>query len=181
MSLRHANFFLSDSSLVVADESSGNGIYIRIRGARPIDLGDRFLIGEQVLEVCATLGEGAVSPTRDGTYQYSSPIEAAPYRVVQRLRGGDTGLAFCAQSNTVTIGRDGNDMNFPDDPFISGRHAQVSHLGDEGLQLRDLGSRNGTFVRVNAEATLEHGDYVFRGNSCSASRSSDPMQLEVSP
>jgi pSer/pThr/pTyr-binding forkhead associated (FHA) protein len=62
----------------------------------------------------------------------------------------------------VSIGRESNDINFPDDPFISGHHAQVSYA--EGrLNLTDLGSKNGTFLRVNEESRLEHGDYVFMG------------------
>jgi pSer/pThr/pTyr-binding forkhead associated (FHA) protein len=62
----------------------------------------------------------------------------------------------------VTIGREANDINFPDDPFISGRHAQIQLTGGV-LSVTDLGSRNGTFVRVNSEHTLKHGDYVFLG------------------
>jgi len=62
----------------------------------------------------------------------------------------------------VSIGREGNDINFPDDPFISGHHARVSWSGTR-LTLTDLGSRNGTFVRVAGEQVLRHGDYVFMG------------------
>jgi pSer/pThr/pTyr-binding forkhead associated (FHA) protein len=31
------------------------------------------------------------------------------------------------------------------------------------LSVTDLGSRNGTFVRVTGEHVLKHGDYVFLG------------------
>jgi hypothetical protein len=34
---------------------------------------------------------------------------------------------------------------------------------DGALTLTDLGSKNGTFLRVNDEQALEHGDYVFMG------------------
>jgi hypothetical protein len=60
------------------------------------------------------------------------------------------------------IGREGNDINFPEDPFISGRHAEL-RLSGGVLSVTDLGSRNGTFVRVNGEQVLRHGDYVFLG------------------
>ena len=68
--------------------------------------------------------------------------------------------------DSLTIGREGNDINFPDDPFISGRHATVHAVETpQGtrFQIADLGSKNGTFLRVNDETPLFHGDYVFLG------------------
>ncbi len=162
LSPRHANFFYRSGDLIVRDEESINGVYIRIRGTRPIDYGDRFLIGEQVLEVQATLNNEDLQPEADGTYFYASPRHTAPFRIIQLLRGGDTGLAFRAIASTVTLGREGNDINFPDDPFISGKHAKVEYKGGQ-LALSDLGSKNGSFLRVNKESKLEHGDYVFMG------------------
>src|SRR6266545_1630433 len=44
MSPVHANFFYRASHLVVRDEDSINGVFIRIRGSVTIDLGDRFLV-----------------------------------------------------------------------------------------------------------------------------------------
>ena len=31
------------------------------------------------------------------------------------------------------------------------------------LQITDLGSRNGTFLRIRGQTLLQHGDYVFLG------------------
>ena len=42
------------------------------------------------------------------------------------------------------------------------RHAQVLYR-DGGLVLKDMDSKNGTFLRVNEEQELRHGDYVFMG------------------
>ena len=69
---------------------------------------------------------------------------------------------FRVDTDVVSIGRESNDINFPDDPFISGRHAQIQ-LVQGVLSVTDLGSRNGTFVRVNNEIVLAHGDYVYLG------------------
>ena len=69
---------------------------------------------------------------------------------------------FRLGNEIVTIGREGNDINFPDDPFISGHHAQLQ-LAAGNITVTDLGSRNGTFVRVIDEQVLRHGDYVFMG------------------
>lgn len=163
MSPVHANFFYRTNQLVVRDENSVNGVFIRIRGAVPIDIGDRFLVGEQVIEVQNSMPPGEpLRANADGTYYYASPRPPSHFRLIQILRGGDTGLAYQAQSDVVSLGREGNDVNFPDDPFISGHHAQVS-FADGGLSLTDLGSKNGTFLRVSSESVLQHGDYVFMG------------------
>ena len=163
LSPRHANFFYTDSKLHVRDESSANGIFIRIRAPMPIRTADTFLIGEQILRVETTPPEAAgLGPDEEGTYYFASPRRSAKMRLIQLLRGGDTGLIPRSSGEQVSLGREGNDINFPDDPFISGKHAQVS-FSDAGLMLTDLGSKNGTFLRINKEAALNHGDYIFMG------------------
>jgi len=82
--------------------------------------------------------------------------------VRQNLRGGQIGWVFRPLGEVVTLGREGNDINFPEDPFISGHHAELKLAGGV-LSVTDLGSRNGTFVRIHGERVLKHGDYVFLG------------------
>src|SRR5437764_666752 len=84
-------------------------------------------------------------------------------RLLQRRRGGEIGMIYRSRGETITIGREGNDVNFLDDPFISGKHAQVSITPDGQVTLSDLGSKNGTFVKINEEGLLNNGDYVFLG------------------
>jgi len=163
LSPTHANFLYIDSKLHVRDEGSVNGVYIRIRGSATLTPGDRFLVGEQVLDVEAMQSDpDTPDATDDGTYFFASPRRGAHFRIVQVLRGGDTGLAYRAPGELVSLGREGNDINFPNDPFISGHHAQVAFRAG-ALTLTDLNSKNGTFLRVNREQELRHGDYVFMG------------------
>jgi pSer/pThr/pTyr-binding forkhead associated (FHA) protein len=162
----HANFFYREGKLVVRDEQSINGVYLRIHGGTDIAYGSRFLVGEQVLEVQRPGGQAEDvdldEPIEDGTYFFASPRRPSNLRIVQHLRGGDTGLAHRALSDAVTIGREGNDIDFPDDPFISGHHARVT-WSDGRLVLTDMSSRNGTFIRIAGDRALDHGDYVFMG------------------
>jgi pSer/pThr/pTyr-binding forkhead associated (FHA) protein len=157
----HANFFYREGQLVVSDEGSVNGVYVRIVGGIEVPFGTRFLVGEQVLEIQMP-GIPSDEAEGDGTYYFASPRRPALFRVVQTLRGGDLGRAVQAEAEVVTIGREGNDIDFPEDPFISGQHAQVRWSGGK-LTLTDLSSRNGTFVRIAGEQSLHHGDYVFMG------------------
>lgn len=163
LSPRHANFYYKESKLNVRDEVSANGIYLRIRQTTALKTGDTFLIGEQVLRIETTPPETAgLGPDEEGTYVFASPRRASRMRLVQLLRGGDVGVCVRATGEVVSLGRDGNDVNFPEDPFISGRHAQVAFNGD-GIVLSDLGSKNGTFLRIQKDTPLQHGDYVFMG------------------
>jgi pSer/pThr/pTyr-binding forkhead associated (FHA) protein/RNA polymerase subunit RPABC4/transcription elongation factor Spt4 len=174
LSPRHANFYYKERKLWLHDERSANGVYVRIRQPAPLVPGDLFLVGEQVIRIEATPPETAgLGPDDDGTYVFASPRRASRMRLVQLLRGGDLGVIVRASGDTVTLGREQNDINFPDDPFISARHAEVS-IGDASaasgqvsagpsFTLTDLGSKNGTFVRMTRDTQLSHGDYVFMG------------------
>jgi pSer/pThr/pTyr-binding forkhead associated (FHA) protein len=157
----HANFVYANSELVVRDERSLNGVYVRISGTTELPHGSMVLVGEQVLSVDAA-GVPDDLPDAEGTYFSASMMRPATLEIRQNLRGGQIGWVHRVEGDVVTIGRENNDINFPDDPFISGHHAELRIAGGM-LSVTDLGSRNGTFVRVHDERVLKHGDYVFLG------------------
>jgi len=165
LSPRHANFLYKDGRLTVRDEGSANGVFVRIIKPQVVSSGATFLVGEQLLRVDACPPETVPVPDEEGTYFYGSPKRPSRLALTQLLAGGHEGMVFRARNDSLSIGREGNDVNFPDDPFISGRHATVTALDNEGtrFQIADLGSKNGTFLRVAGEAPLFHGDYVFLG------------------
>jgi pSer/pThr/pTyr-binding forkhead associated (FHA) protein/DNA-directed RNA polymerase subunit RPC12/RpoP len=157
----HCNFRYANGALSVRDEGSLNGVFVRITGTVKIEPGTTVLVGEQVLSVSPAKGFEDI-PDTEGTYFSATMMRPATIEIVQQLRGGSSGWVFRVDTETVSLGREGNDINFPDDPFISGRHAQIQ-LTAGVLSVSDLGSRNGTFVRVTGERVLKHGDYVFLG------------------
>jgi pSer/pThr/pTyr-binding forkhead associated (FHA) protein len=161
VSPKHANFFYRNGKLVVRDEGSLNGVFLRVRGGVEIQYGDFFLAGEQLFRVDATpkLND---QPGPDGTFFYSSPKHQSPFRIVQMLQGGAPGMTVCARGSSLQIGREGGDLNFPSDLYMSASHCRLEEAGGK-LTLTDLSSRNGTYVRLIAERELEHGDYVFIG------------------
>jgi pSer/pThr/pTyr-binding forkhead associated (FHA) protein len=157
----HANFYYRGSHLVVRDEDSLNGIYLRMLGTVTVPSGTLVMVGEQILEV-AIADEVPDAPDPDGTYFFASPSKGRALRVAQPLRGGGIGLVRIEPRRRLQVGREGNDLDFPEDPFISGHHA-LFELEDGQLTVTDLGSKNGTFLRIRGEQTLAHGDYVFMG------------------
>jgi pSer/pThr/pTyr-binding forkhead associated (FHA) protein len=162
LSPRHANFIYRGEKLVVRDEGSINGVYVRIRQPVSIKPGTMFLCGDEVFRLDAT-PKDASGPDPDQTFFYSSPKRPSPFRIVQVLKGGGEGMVFCARESSGSIGREESDMNFPEDIYMSGNHAKVEMVGDGRFNLVDLGSKNGTYVRIDGEQELAHGDYLFLG------------------
>jgi pSer/pThr/pTyr-binding forkhead associated (FHA) protein len=161
VSPRHANFFYRNGVLCVRDEGSLNGVYLRVRGSVEISPEDHFLAGEQAFRVDSTpkLND---QPGPDGTYFYSSPKHPSPFRITQVLQGGAHGMIVCARTSSLQIGREGGDLNFPTDLYMSASHCKIEEAGGK-LTLTDMSSRNGTYVRLKAERELGHGDYLFIG------------------
>jgi ribosomal protein L32 len=157
----HANFVYSNNELVVRDQNSLNGVYVRISSTTELVRGSMVLVGEQVLLIDPAPQPDDL-PDGEGTYFSASMIRPATLEIRQNLRGGEVGWVHRVEGDVITLGRENNDINFPDDPFISGRHAELRIAGGV-LSVTDLGSRNGTFVRVHDERVLKHGDYVFLG------------------
>jgi pSer/pThr/pTyr-binding forkhead associated (FHA) protein len=162
LSPEHGKFTVQSGRLFVQDLSNNNGVFVRIKRPTPLDHGDSFLVGEQLLEVdSAPLPDYAAGP--DGTYFYGSLRPNGAFRVIQKLAGGGEGLVKSANDTTLSMGREGNDLDFPEDRFISGHHAKLDLSDDAKVLLTDTGSRNGTFVRIKGAQELFHGDYLFVG------------------
>jgi pSer/pThr/pTyr-binding forkhead associated (FHA) protein len=158
---QHAKLHFNGKSVVVDDLGSDNGIFVRIKGPLKLNVGEEFLAGEELL----VLEEVALADNfRDeaNTYFFGSVQPATGLRIRQVLEGGFSGGGIMARGSMVTIGREDVEIEFPDDRFISGRHCALEFT-PTGYTLTDLGSRNGTFVRINTTTTLSHGDFLFLG------------------
>jgi pSer/pThr/pTyr-binding forkhead associated (FHA) protein/ribosomal protein L40E len=162
LSPKHASFlYREDGRLVVRDQGSVNGVFIAVQGAVAVSNGAVFMAGEQVFRVEA-VDPFDDEPEADGTYFFASPREDAAFRIIQVLEGGGDGMVVHGRDGAVTIGRDNCEMNFPNDPYISGAHLRVEGQGGS-LVLTDTNSKNGTYLRIDGERELKHGDYVFLG------------------
>lgn len=63
----------------------------------------------------------------------------------------------------TSLGRIDGDLRFPADPYLSPMHAQFS-VRDGQLFIRDLGSRNGTWLFIDAPYRLQDGDTILIGS-----------------
>lgn len=64
---------------------------------------------------------------------------------------------------STTIGRSEGDIRFPEDQFLSPLHAKIT-WEDGGLFIRDLGSRNNTWVFLEEPYRLNDGDLILIGS-----------------
>lgn len=162
----HATFTARDGKLWVRDEGSAGGTFLRLRGLSvPLRPGDAFAIGDRLLRFGGTIPAPS-PPAPDGTRRLGSPRPAGPAVLLEeRLAGGATGRVWLRAGPSVTLGRAGCAVNLGEDPFLSQAHAEVILDSDGTARLRDLGSANGTFVRLppRAERELRDGDLVRVG------------------
>jgi predicted component of type VI protein secretion system len=81
---------------------------------------------------------------------------------MQVYEGGEVGEVYTTSLDELTLGRTGGDKQFPDDEHMSHEHARISR-DDGGFTLEDLGSTNGTYIKLREATRLEHGDCLLLG------------------
>lgn len=158
-----AVFTVRDGELFLDDLDGGNGVFLRVKGAVELELGDEFVVGDQLLRVekNPVPDDG---PAPDPTYFYSSPKWPSSFRVVQQFEGGSLGACAVARGNALQVGSAVGDLVFPDDPLVSEQHCLLEEQAGS-LVLTDLGSRTGVFVRVRGEQLLQNGDELLVGRT----------------
>ncbi len=161
LSPRHATFTPRGGKLYVKDEGSLNGIYKKLRREEPILIrpGDVFRIGQEILryEPLAPL-----SPTSDGVERLGSPSKGYIGRIALVIGRDATGNAFPLPESGLHLGRERGDVLFPEDGYVSGLHCRIAVQAGQ-VYVTDLGSSNGTFVRLLGETDVGNGDILLMG------------------
>jgi pSer/pThr/pTyr-binding forkhead associated (FHA) protein len=118
--------------------------------------------------------------------------ETRPYRPARRPPmallcvlddGRDDGEWFRLRADQTVIGRSEGDIRIPHDSMMSGRHAEIVRQLVKGAYtwtLNDLGSTNGTFVRVSG-SVLKHGHEMLIGSRRFRFESGQPGQPTTAP
>jgi hypothetical protein len=74
-----------------------------------------------------------------------------------------TGNAFPVPKAGLHLGRERGDVLFPEDGYVSGLHCRIGVGADSSITLTDLGSSNGSFVRLKEERQVSAGDILLMG------------------
>lgn len=164
LSPRHAVLIYENGRLCVEDLHSLNGTYVKLREEIPLNAGDTFLMGRQVLRIQRFDNELAVrSRAADGTRYMGSPPPTGRLKIEQIGVGGVVQDVYCLSSDGANIGREKGDVIFPRDKFMSSRHARI-RLGEDGeFYLSDQNSSNGTWLKIWERRYLVDGDFLFLG------------------
>jgi len=166
ISPRHAELFFKDGQLTILDCGSLNGIYRKMTETTQIHPGSYFRIGRQLLrlEAPGNFQPLALEATpEDDSIFWGSPPPQVWARLLQVLEGGKIGEIHLLTQVETIIGREDGEILFPEDSFISSRHCKVSNK-DGICVLQDLGSSNGTYLRLGQSHTLKHDDRIQIGN-----------------
>lgn len=153
-----------DGSIKLTALDTLNGVFRKADA--PVDLvdGSIVLVGREVLRFeLVEPEEKAVHPlVRHGVALFGSPPREPWGRLLQIIPSGGYRDVRHLIAEEVVLGREEGEIVYRDDAFMSRRHAAITWNGQRA-QITDLGSSNGTFLKVTTLA-LKHGDHVRMGD-----------------
>jgi pSer/pThr/pTyr-binding forkhead associated (FHA) protein len=162
LSPRHATFRpAGPGRAIVKDEASLNGVYKKLGRDAPVELrpNDVFRIGQEIIKFEPLTSQ---PPSADGVERLGAPSKGYVGRIALVIGREETGNAFPVPEGGVHLGRERGDILFPEDGYVSGLHCRLTWDGQR-LFLTDLGSSNGTFIRLTSEADVRAGDVLLMG------------------
>lgn len=163
LSARHARVATREGRLHVEDLQSLNGVWVRVRAGVHLAVGERFIIGRQICEI-ASESEPRLPRTVDGVRRLGAPPSASDLQLRVLAADGRVARSVRLTEEAIRLGRHLGEVVFTDDSHLSATHAALRVEGAR-VRLDDLGSRNGTWVRLRAPRSLEPGDSFLTGRT----------------
>lgn len=162
---RHARVSASLTGRVLTPLEARNGVYVRLRGSVDLQDGDHVLVGKQVLrfELLTDIERNLRPAVEHGVVVFGTPVRPPWARLRQITPAAITRDVFHLTRPEVILGRETGDIVFSDDEFMSRRHVQIAFRNGRG-HLEDLGSSNGTFLRLRGPHGLSSGDLIRMGD-----------------
>jgi pSer/pThr/pTyr-binding forkhead associated (FHA) protein len=162
LSPRHATFTRRGLDVLVRDEGSLNGVYVKLKPhePQPLEYSDVFRIGQEIIRFEELKGQG---PSADGVLRLGSPAKGYIGRLSLVIGRDTTGNSFPVSERGLHCGRERGDVLFSEDGYVSGLHCRIGRADDGIVYLTDVGSSNGTFLRLRAERGLSSGDVLLMG------------------
>jgi len=159
----HAVFRVEQPRKVqVTDGGSLNGVFLRLTSRWELTDGDIFRIGQELLLFEELAPDGKVVEAQDGSMLLGSPDIGYWGRLSQLIEPARTADSYLLSEPEVILGRERGSIRFPDDGFVSSSHCRLEYK--EGRRfIEDLGSSNGTFIRLSKETMLKEDDIILLG------------------
>jgi pSer/pThr/pTyr-binding forkhead associated (FHA) protein len=182
LSIRHCSISLRGSELIVRDADSHTGTFFDGQKITETAIGDGvhlLRVGSALVSVEPTSEPGVpVEPIKldsSGVVDESelakkvrertAKTEAPKRLVLVCVEGSLQGQEFEIPPTGLVVGREGH-VRVPDE-FLSRRHFEVVPDPEGAIRVRDLGSRNGTFLNTlpAQNAKVAAGDEIRAGNN----------------
>ena len=178
LDIRHCSIAARGSQLVLRDADSHTGTYLdgqQVHEAVITEGVHLLRVGAALVSIELTEEPGtAVEPI---TLSDSDVLDDSAVRLLearrQKLSGGRpilicidgplSGQEFEIPSSGLIVGREGH-VRVPDE-FLSRKHFEVMPDGEGAVRVRDLGSRNGTFLNTlpARNTKVQNGDEIRAG------------------
>ncbi len=159
LSPTHAELVINAAGAVVRDLDSLNGVFVRMEEEEQIHPGQIIRVGQELLRFDEIKPP---EPLEDGTEVMGSPNPGYWGKLTVIIGKEVDGSAYPFLGDSITMGRERGDINFPEDGYVSGLHARL-FTRDGKVFLTDLGSSNGTFIKVDGERELKNEGFVLLG------------------
>lgn len=142
-----------------------NGVFRRVELPVELEDGAVLLAGRQVLRYEQVGAEEAAAEplVQHGVALFGSPPRAPWGRLLELLPSGGVRDIRHLNGAEFVIGREEGDWVVRDDAFLSRRHVAINWDGQRA-RLTDLGSSNGTFLRLTGKVPLRHGEHLRMGD-----------------
>jgi hypothetical protein len=154
-----------DGQPVKEEAVIGEGVHLLRVGTAIVSVEPTDQIGLPVepisLEALLVADEAAIEERR----RAATEVDAAARMVLVCVEGPLVGQEFEIPPAGLIVGREGH-VRVPDE-FLSRRHFEVSRDEEGSLRVRDLGSRNGTFLNTlpARNTKVQPGDEITAGNN----------------
>jgi pSer/pThr/pTyr-binding forkhead associated (FHA) protein len=161
----HARLEQTADGCRVVPIDTQNGVFRKIDTPVELQNGATVLVGREVLRFeKVEPDEKQPDPlVRHGVALFGSPPREPWGRLLQMLPSGGVRDVRHMWDDEITLGREEGDLVYSDDAFLSRRHCTIGWDGNRAV-ITDLGSSNGTFVRLGGTTTVKNGEHVRMGD-----------------
>ncbi len=162
---RHARLVSYGGVVRIRPLDMVNGVFVRLRDPHELQPGDIFYIGKELVRFESLSPEERDPPSlvEHGVRLFGSAPRESWGRLRQLSGSGVTRDMWYLSRPEVVLGREEGDIIFPDDEFMSRRHAQISRAGGRP-RLLDQNSSNGTYLRLRGDRELRPSDVLRMGD-----------------
>jgi class 3 adenylate cyclase len=165
MAPSHARFSVEKDQLFIEDISGVSSVFIGLIATYTMRDSDIIRMGEQLFRFREKVEAVANAAARGTTITDLSAAMDEP--VAELIFVGpdflDTPARLPLNEEEISFGRSRGTYVFPEDPFMSRAHCKIYHRGEDFF-VEDLGSRNGTFIKVRGKAPVPNGATVLVGS-----------------